>query len=534
MVLAAERKIAAPLADTTLKSATKAFVLCLSYANLCFLRTWGDLQDHDSDFFKYRGTSWTQLLAITLDVLILAILLWVPVLLIVRTGNRKWIRCLKWSVMGGLLIPLNSIWHDPYVVRRSGEILHVNLSGSIIGAAGVLLGIVMLIGWERFSPRVIAVVLTVLTPAFPVAVYRTGLDIHHASSGAFASRKPLPLLPRRPTQSRVLWILFDEWDKTLTFDERPAGLHLPELDRFRAESLSAQSAFAPAFFTIISVPSLLTGKLYVDTRRDGPSEMLMTYRRDGAPDLLSQQSTVFTEARKSGINAAAAGWYLPYGRLFDGLSYGFRPTDDEPEPTLAQHMWEPVHAYLVALPLVKRLGIARTTAEVNAIAHERTYHEVAAVARRLASDSSFGMVFLHMSVPHSPFIYDSESGQFSTRRSTTYIDGLALVDRTLGEIRQRMEQSGTWDTTTVLLSSDHPFRTKLWTVPTQFRGRPVEVHQSHTVPFLLKLAGSRQAVEYTKPLQTIVTKDLLSAVLNGKVTTPEQAAVWLDTHPPQR
>ena len=35
-------------------------------------------------------------------------------------------------------------------------------------------------------------------------------------------------------------------------------------------------------------------------------------------------------------------------------------------------------------------------------------------------------------------------------------------------------------------------------------------------------------------MQEIVTKDLLLAILNHEVTTPEQVASWLDRNPPRQ
>jgi hypothetical protein len=66
------------------------------------------------------------------------------------------------------------------------------------------------------------------------------------------------------------------------------------------------------------------------------------------------------------------------------------------------------------------------------------------------------------------------------------------------------------------------------------RGFPANVQQSHCVPFLLKMAGEKTGVDYPHAMQTVVSKDLLLAILARKVITAEQVGVWLDTHPPSQ
>jgi arylsulfatase A-like enzyme len=112
-----------------------------------------------------------------------------------------------------------------------------------------------------------------------------------------------------------------------------------------------------------------------------------------------------------------------------------------------------------------------------------------------------------------------------TRRNAgakSYSDSIALADVFLGDIRTAMTRVGLWDTTTVLVSSDHANR-----VAKLFDGK-----EDPRVPFLLKLAGQTSAVTYTAPLQTVVSKALLETILARQVNTPEEAVSWLQTHSP--
>jgi arylsulfatase A-like enzyme len=116
------------------------------------------------------------------------------------------------------------------------------------------------------------------------------------------------------------------------------------------------------------------------------------------------------------------------------------------------------------------------------------------------------------------------------------MDNVVLLDRTLGEIRLTLEKAGMWDDSTILLTSDHSLRIGL----ARDRPRPTweralqGVKQSREVPFLLKMAGQQEGFAYDAAMQTVVTKDLLLAIMKGEVRQPEQVALWLDHHPPHQ
>jgi hypothetical protein len=48
------------------------------------------------------------------------------------------------------------------------------------------------------------------------------------------------------------------------------------------------------------------------------------------------------------------------------------------------------------------------------------------------------------------------------------------------------------------------------------------------------MAGQKQGLAYDAPVQTVVTKDLLLAIMKGEISQPEQVGDWLDHHPPHQ
>jgi hypothetical protein len=127
-----------------------------------------------------------------------------------------------------------------------------------------------------------------------------------------------------------------------------------------------------------------------------------------------------------------------------------------------------------------------------------------------------------LAVPHPPHFYDRSRRDFSLANSGIggYIDSLALADAVLGTIRTSMEASQLWDTSMVLISSDHFFRESSGLV-----GR-----QEYRVPFLLKLPRQTTGAVYESVFCTTATHDLLVALMDGKISSITEAASWLDGH----
>jgi arylsulfatase A-like enzyme len=99
-----------------------------------------------------------------------------------------------------------------------------------------------------------------------------------------------------------------------------------------------------------------------------------------------------------------------------------------------------------------------------------------------------------------------------------YIDSLALLDRTVGQMRRVMEDAGTWDSTTVLFTSDHSYRD----------AAQLDGGGDRRIPYILKLASQKEPVAYTEPFNAVLTADLLLDVLRGEIRDPASATAWLD------
>jgi phosphoglycerol transferase MdoB-like AlkP superfamily enzyme len=105
-------------------------------------------------------------------------------------------------------------------------------------------------------------------------------------------------------------------------------------------------------------------------------------------------------------------------------------------------------------------------------------------------------------------------------KAAGYFNNLALADSELGALRRDMEKSGQWDKTWVILSADHSWRiSKIYDGVRDYR-----------VPFLVKPPQASQSLTYSNPINTVLTHDLILAILRNQVTNQPSTAAWLDLH----
>ncbi len=514
------------------RSRLNDWLAALSLSNLVFLSSWTSLlgMNQNNLFYLNRAPSPAHYYSLMLDVLVVGACFYGVAGLLHR---RVWWAVRLLPAAGILLLfPMVNSLAEAISDPGSWMVLRFVVEHTLktFGLLAVALLAALLIGGIR-TMRPVYHLLKIVSP---LVLFTFGQSVYHLA--AYQPNTPVQgaLAPRLAAKAagspRVLWLIFDEWDPELSFTERPSRIQLPEIDRLRAGAFFATRAVRPNRDTILSMPALTTGRDVEAVRTNGPSELMIRFKGASAPVEWSRQDNVFREARQLGFNTAVAAWALPYCRVMkDDLSECAWWSDPAPINNLGESFPEMFVNQLRGLYETENhspFGLS-----LSARRHLEVAQAVQAKSVEVARDASVGLALLHLPVPHSPFFYNAATGRndfgangpggMFQRASQGYIDALVLVDRSLGELRRSMEQAGTWDTTTVIVSADHPLRTR-----PGFDGHPV----SRYVPFLVKLAGPAQAREYTAPFQTLLTKELILAMLRGEISRTEQLAAWVDAH----
>ena len=159
----------------------------------------------------------------------------------------------------------------------------------------------------------------------------------------------------------------------------------------------------------------------------------------------------------------------------------------------------------------------------------KRHHTMVDDAKQIVANPNIELALIHMPFPHNPYLYDATSKEFGS--GSTYFDNLILTDNFLGEIRQTMEKSNLWNESTVIVSSDHQWRINEYRDSLTQLEREITKETEHPqIPFFIKLSGSQQPLVYEKPFNTVITANLILALMRGEISTTEETKNWLDTN----
>jgi hypothetical protein len=485
---------------------------CLSLASLCFSQARSEtLFIGDWDFYNRIPLNAPTLRALILNIVALAAAGFVAALAIRRVRRPGWRRTAAVIVAAALLVSLNFARITHETVGRWTEAI-----GAPSLLALVLLTLAASLAWPRPALLTIRGLALVASPLAVISLaHALWMFLELAAGPVWYRVDAEPLKGTPPSLRRVVWLVFEELDQRITFEARPAGLELPELDRLRRESLYADAARPPAGTTDVSMPALITGRPVVAVAPMTPNELDLTFA-DGRVVRWSKHPTVFSRARVLGYDTAVIGWQLPYPRVLAGSlgAADWRPSVAHEQArgnTFHQALWNqwgslapPLHA--------RRLGSQR-------------FAELADLAIRTAIDSRFGLVLLHLPVPQPPGIYDRATARLTTRSFTRdahgYLDNLALTDRVVGELRRSLARAGLGDRTWIVVSS-----AQWWRASNDLDGQI-----DYRVPFLVRPPDGGRTRHVDVAFNTLATHDLVLSILRGSISDTADAAAWLARQP---
>jgi hypothetical protein len=485
---------------------------CLAVSTLCFSQARSEaLSLADRGFYQQAPLGAPVLVGLLLNIAGLATVGFLGVQAWRRLPGPAWPRLAAVAAAATFLLALNSVRLAHGSVDRWTD---------AIGAHGLLalaaLALAASLAWPHRAVRVIR---GLAVGASPLAVLTLGqalwMFLEVAAGPVWRRVDPAPLGRPPPSLRRVVWLVLEELDQRITFEARPPGLDLPELDRLRRESLYADAARPPAGAPEISMPALITGRAVVAVAPAGPNDLELTFS-DGKTAPWSAHPNAFSRARAMGYDTAVIGWQLPYPRVLGGsLGLGdWRPSDAHEQArgdALGQALWNQWNS-LAPPANVRRLASQRAA-------------ELGELAIRAAADGRFGLVLLHLPVPRPPGIYDRAAGRFTawnfTGAAGEYFDNLALADRLIAELRRGLQRARLDDRTWLVVSSD-----RWWGASRRHDGQV-----DHRVPFLVRPPGGGRTTHVDVPFTTLATHDLVLAILRGSIGDTGAAAAWLSRNP---
>ncbi len=469
---------------------------------------------------------------------------------------------LGWAAFAALLafvntrhLPRSAVWLG--ILLLSPAIVSYNFDLLLNGAAStltvrllvssVLVGAVLACGWRPWGQILgrVADRTSTLMIFFGIG----GVVILGELAWAGAQARTLnrgPELHARETAAplaktgRVVWIVFDELSYQQVYERRFRGLALPAFDELAAESNVFTETAPAGIFTDIVLPSLLSGRT-IDVVRSSASGALSTHDpRSGTWQAFNARDTVFADALQSGYSTAIAGWYMPYCRILPGVLDGCFWSYDVPIKNrmssqagvlgnmLAPFLYAVSGSGSVPQSWMAKFPRLQAFQTYGTRMHLEDYESILRAAEVTLRDRSAGFVLLHFPVPHLGGIYNRTTAQFTTGPST-YLDNLALADRCLAHLREVLEDTGQWDSATVVVMGDHSWRTKQM-MPDLGALAGEEMEASHggqydpRPVYLVKLAGQQTGARVDTPFSAVHTRTLLDGILRGEVRTPQTLA----------
>jgi len=391
-----------------------------------------------------------------------------------------------------------------------------------------------LIRWRRRAARAVLVVTLWLLPftafTFGQALEQIVRDRREAPE--YEDPPAASFLERSARAPRLVVVVFDNLGQGEVFDARADGVELPAFDRLRQSSVECTNAYPPSYSTSLSLASLTTGRQVVDAEFAGPRDLQIRFESEPGRSSWARVENLFSHARALGVNSAVVGWFHPYCRLFGSslVSCHFQAFVPEPHYPLSADLRRQAESLIDAFPgairvgLTARLGLVDPTPDPRQW-HLRIYQAIQKEAALATGDPRLGLVFIHYPIPHDPFIYDRQRRQFDTVGESSFLDNIALADVALGGLHHSLEEAGLWESSTVIVTTDHWNRNQ--DDPLARSRFPVIGHRIHRVPFLVKLAGQSSRVELSGVFRTHNLRDLALAILRGELASPAVVTSWL-------
>lgn len=320
---------------------------------------------------------------------------------------------------------------------------------------------------------------------------------------------------------RVVWVIFDEWDYRLTFEAKRGGPGLPHLEKLKAEAMFARGIRGLANDTRECVPSMLAGRVLKDLQpQDEASATVLDAIAQRTVPLKSLE-TVFGRLTKAGYRTAVVGWYLPYCRLWGNSIQDCQWWQTDSERSAQQgEVWQVLTNQLrqrVETGVLSPFGISSAAENAG-----KTLDQMLGSLDGKLADGRIDLVYAHLPLPHPPFFYDPDTGARNkgNRYEGGYWDHLVLLDETVGRIRSRLERAGLWDSTALVLTSDHHYR----------NSRALDGVGDERVPLLVRLPGVGKAAGVTVDQRktNLLVGALVEKLVKTELKTPKDVADWIE------
>jgi hypothetical protein len=222
------------------------------------------------------------------------------------------------------------------------------------------------------------------------------------------------------------------------------------------------------------------------------------------------------------------GWYNPYCTIYrSALDSCYWTNLDRTDGDMAQRysLWRNTARPFqgLGIQLVSPELADRRSCDFDVRQRLQTHLSLEQHAVELLKQDQEDFIFLHLPIPHSPNIWSRVNDEYARGCGSSYMDNLALADRTLGSLMAILQQSPRWKETTVIVQGDHSWRIMLWDWLPAWTEDDDQASRSEFDPrpaLLIHNAGQTQPETDGRALSLLFVHDALEDVLQGKAVQP--------------
>jgi hypothetical protein len=159
---------------------------------------------------------------------------------------------------------------------------------------------------------------------------------------------------------------------------------------------------------------------------------------------------------------------------------------------------------------------------------DRIFADMMDSVRHLVTDDTINLAFVHLFLPHPPGLYDRKTGR--VRMGGSYIDNLALADRSLGDLLAALAQTPSANQTTLIISSDHSWRVHLWRHTFGWTNED-EAASRHGYfdprpTLIVRFPGESSPTGITHPVPLLAMHDMIERMIAGEISDPQHLDAW--------
>lgn len=293
---------------------------------------------------------------------------------------------------------------------------------------------------------------------------------------------------------QVVWIVFDEFDPEIAFNEE---LHFGDLNNFnkiRESSVLNTKMFPPARDTLTSVPASLMGKIVTERKKITSDGRLLFLDENGQEFEFKNEGSIFDALNKAGYDGSIFGFYHPYCKIFKATDCSFY--------SAGPLFWfDPITRFFSKV----MINLFPTQSYVHPKWTGDILSQQVVDIKFYIQQKKHNLLYIHLMAPHLPARYAQYFYNIKAANDReAYSLNLKIADKILGDILESLPKDGR--DRLLILDSDH------W-----LRSRPGN-HPHPSLSMVKVLSDKKSFINY-QPTSRIYTPDLVMNFLDGKINS---------------